>query len=568
MKSLSERLAEDLVSHGILSQEDLDAALEIQKERGGQLRKTLVDESYVTAEDMTVSLGRCLEIAPIRLSLLSLDPAIVEIIPHAMASQYKAVPYARAGDVLFVAMVDPLNIMALDDMRQASGMEIAPLITTEEEVNAALESYGGSVQTDMEEILREADVPDIQFSAGATEQIDLDQLVESGEEGPVIKVVNLILMQAVKDRASDIHIECLERALRLRYRIDGVLYDYTPPPKNLQAAISSRIKIMANLDIAERRIPQDGRFRIRIQGRDIDLRVSLLPTIHGEKIVMRVLDKGALSARLDDLGMPEDTLDQFRWAIQQPHGMILVTGPTGSGKTTTLYSALQELNKGEVNIITTEDPVEYQLEGINQVQVNSEIGLTFANSLRSILRQDPDIVMVGEIRDHETADIAVKAALTGHLVLSTLHTNDAPGAITRLADMGIEPFLISSSTTMACAQRLVRRICPHCKEEITVPPELARRLRFSDQEAAATFFRGAGCDRCKHTGYMGRAAVIEVMLINDAVRDAIVREANAAELKKIGLEHGMKTLRMAGLEKARNGITTLEEVLRVTSADH
>ena len=567
MESLGERIAHDLVSSGALTAERLEEAVALQGERGTQLQRILVNEKFVTNEELTVSLGRCLETAPLRLSRIQLDAGVVEIVPRDIARQYKVVPYARVDNVLFVAMVDPLNVVALDDLRQATGMEIVPVISCEDEVTGALDGYGG-VRTDMEELLRDADVPDIQVTGESLEKVDLDELIDSSEEGPVIKVVNLVMLQAIKDRASDIHIEAQERAVRLRYRIDGVLYDYTPPPKNLQAAISSRIKIMANMDIAERRLPQDGRFRIRMQGRDIDLRVSVLPTVHGEKVVMRVLDKGALSTRLDDLGMPEDSLRQFRWAIGQPHGMILVTGPTGSGKTTTLYSALQELNSDTVNIVTTEDPVEYQLEGINQVQVHTDIGLSFASSLRSILRQDPDIVMVGEIRDHETADIAVKAALTGHLVLSTLHTNDAAGAMARLADMGIEPFLIASSLTMACAQRLVRRICPHCREDFTVPAEMTERLGMAEDIRSKPFFRGGGCDRCKRTGYMGRAALIEVLLVNRPIRDAIVREANASEIKAIGLQHGMKTLRMAGLEKAVAGQTSLEEVLRVTAGDH
>jgi type II secretion system protein E len=389
--------------------------------------------------------------------------------------------------------------------------------------------------------------------------------VESSEDAPVIKLVNLVLVQAIKDRASDIHFEPFEKQLRLRYRIDGVLYDSTAPPKALQSAVTSRIKIMANLDIAERRLPQDGRFRIKLAGRDVDLRISLLPTVHGEKIVMRVLDKGNLNPNLDALGLDPEDLAKFKQAIDAPHGMMLMTGPTGSGKTSTLYAVLTQLNTVDVNIITVEDPVEYQMLGINQVQIRPEIGLTFASGLRSILRQDPDIVMVGEIRDSETADIAVKAALTGHLVLSTLHTNDAPGAIARLVDMGIEPFLVSSSLLMVCAQRLLRKVCPHCKEPAEVPPDVFRRLGITgEQTKEGGYYHGRGCSRCKDTGYMGRMAILEVLSVSDAMRDQILHNTSAKAIREQALKEGMKTLAMAGIAKAKSGLTSLEEVLRVT----
>jgi len=382
----------------------------------------------------------------------------------------------------------------------------------------------------------------------------------------VVKIVNLILVQALKEKASDIHIEPFEKQLKLRYRVDGYLIEASSPPKALQMPIASRIKILAGLDIAERRLPQDGRFRIRVSGKEVDLRISLLPTVYGEKIVIRLLDKGTLSASIDALGMDPGTLEVFKKAVAAPHGMILVTGPTGSGKTTTLYSVLGELNSPEYNIVTVEDPIEYQVAGINQVAVKSEIGLTFAESLRSILRQDPDIVMIGEIRDNETADIAVKAALTGHQVLSTLHTNDAAGAISRLDDMGIEPFLISSSVILTCAQRLVRRICPNCKEEVHPEPELFHKLGLENLEGV-TFFRGAGCDRCKRRGYAGRAAVIEVLPITETIRRLVVKRASAAVIKNQAMSEGMRSLRMVGIDKAREGITTLEEVLQLTAED-
>jgi type IV pilus assembly protein PilB len=399
-----------------------------------------------------------------------------------------------------------------------------------------------------------------------TDNLDLDEMQSQSEDGPVIKVANMILVQAIKEKASDIHIEPFEKSIKLRYRVDGNLIEASSPPKALQLPMASRIKILAGLDISERRLPQDGRFRIRVAGKEIDLRISFLPTVYGEKIVIRLLDKSALCGSVKSLGLDERTYGQFQAAIDAPHGMILVTGPTGSGKTTTLYSVLQELNHPEYNIVTVEDPVEYQLVGINQVAVKSEIGLTFASALRSILRQDPDIVMIGEIRDQETADIAVKAALTGHQVLSTLHTNDAAGAISRLDDMGIEPFLLSSSILLTCAQRLVRRICPNCKEEFIPEPEVFQKLEIPEL-IGQTFYHGAGCDRCKGRGYSGRAAVLEVLPVSEAIRKLIVKRASASVIKAQAVQEGMKTLRMAGIDKAREGITTLEEVLRTTAED-
>jgi len=397
--------------------------------------------------------------------------------------------------------------------------------------------------------------------------VNLDQLTASVEEGPVIKLANLILVQAIKDRASDIHIEPFEKMVRLRYRVDGALIDKTPPPKNLQVALVSRLKIMSSLDIAERRLPQDGRMRVKVAGRDFDLRVSFLPTVHGEKCVLRVLDKANLSASMDKIGMDGDTYRRFRAAVDAPHGLLLVTGPTGSGKTTTLYSALNELNNPEYNIVTVEDPVEFQVPGINQVPVKKEIGLSFGNALRSILRQDPDIVMIGEIRDTETAEIAVEAALTGHQVLSTMHCNDAAGAIARLDDMGIAPFLISSSVIIACAQRLVRRICPSCKEPISYPPSMYRDLGIPPSHFdGVTLFRGRGCDRCNNSGYSGRCAIVEAMTVTDEIRKVIIARGSAMEIAKIAVNQGMKTLRLVSLEKVREGVTTLEQTLVVTAA--
>ncbi|HUK84174.1 MAG TPA: ATPase, T2SS/T4P/T4SS family [Verrucomicrobiae bacterium] len=569
MKSFGDRIADTLIAEGLLTQKQLDEVVESQKKSGGRLLKLLLERQFVTEQDMMVSMARCLNTPPVNLAKMHVPQDIVDLIPKDMALSYKMVAVARFGKKLYVAMADPLNVLALDDLRRVRpNMEIIPLISTEKAVTDFLNNAQTQVSGGIDEILKDVDVSDVELAKDKQEEINLDRLVESSEEGPVIKLVNLMLVQAIKDRASDIHIEPFEKQLRLRYRVDGVLYDSAAPPKSLQAAISSRIKIMSTLDIAERRLPQDGRFRIKLAGREVDLRVSVLPTVHGEKIVMRVLDKGSLNASLDGLGLDPAELATFKAAIDAPHGMMLMTGPTGSGKTSTLYAVLTQLNTADINIVTVEDPVEYQMLGVNQVQVKPEIGLTFAGGLRSILRQDPDVVMVGEIRDSETADIAVKAALTGHLVLSTLHTNDAPGAITRLVDMGIEPFLVSSSVLMVCAQRLVRKICPHCKEAIQVPADLIQRLSLSKEDVeTTTFHHGRGCSRCKDTGFLGRMAILEILPISPRIREQILHDTSAKVLRDIALEEGMKTLAMTGLAKARAGLTSLDEVLRVTGSN-
>lgn len=569
MKSFGERIADALLADGLLTEEQLNEVLDIQKKQGGRLLKLLLEKQLVTEQDMMVSMGRCLGAHPVTLAKMHVPQDVIELIPKDLAQTYKMVAVARLGRKLFVAMADPLNVLALDDLRRVRpNAQIIPLISTEKAVADFLNNAQTQATGSIDAILKDVDVSDIELAKDKQEEINLDQLVESSEEGPVIKLVNLMLVQAIKDRASDIHIEPFEKQLRLRYRVDGVLYDSTAPPKGLQSAIASRIKIMANLDIAERRLPQDGRFRIKLAGREVDLRVSVLPTVHGEKIVMRVLDKGNLNLTLEGLGLPADNLQKFKNAIDAPHGMILMTGPTGSGKTSTLYAVLTQLNTTDVNIVTVEDPVEYQMSGVNQVQVKPEIGLTFASGLRSILRQDPDIVMVGEIRDSETADIAVKAALTGHLVLSTLHTNDSPGAIARLVDMGIEPFLVSSSLLMVCAQRLLRKVCPHCKEAFKVPTDVTSRLGLTDEEVSSnTYFRGRGCPRCKDTGFLGRLAILEVLSVTNALREQILHDTSAKVIKDLALKEGLKTLRLAGLEKAKAGLTSLDEVLRVSGSE-
>jgi len=569
IKSFGERIADVLIEDGLLLQSQLEEAMDVQKKQGGRLLKILTDKQYVTEQDMVISMGRCLDTPPINLSKVRVPEEILDLIPREMARNHKLAPVCRLGNKLFVAMADPLNVLALDDLRQRTKMEIVPMITTERSVNDALSGVNAGGAS-MDAMLKEAAsgaASDAEVVSEKREEIDLDRLAHDSEDAPVVKIVNLILVQALKEKASDIHIEPFEKALKLRYRVDGTLVEASSPPKSLQLPIASRIKILAGLDIAERRLPQDGRFRIRVSGKEVDLRVSVLPTIYGEKIVIRILDKGALSGSISQLGMDEQTLESFQRAVDAPHGMILVTGPTGSGKTTTLYTVLQALNNPDYNIVTVEDPVEYQLAGINQVAVKSEIGLGFADALRSILRQDPDIVMIGEIRDNETADIAVKAALTGHQVLSTLHTNDAAGAISRLDDMGIEPFLISSSILLCCAQRLVRRICPNCREEFAPEQELLQKLGLEESHDTV-FYHGAGCDRCKRRGYLGRAPIIEVLPVSEAIRRLIIKRATASVIKNQAISEGMKTLRMVGIDKAREGVTTLEEVYRVTSEDH
>jgi type IV pilus assembly protein PilB len=569
-KSFGERIADVLIEEGLLLPNQLDEAIAIQKSEGGRLLKILTGRQFVTEQDMVFSIGRCLNTPPVNLARLRVPEEVMSIVPREMAKANKLVPIARLDGKLFVAMADPTNVLAVDDLKRRVQLEIVPMIATERAVLDTLAGVHGA--GNMSQVLRQVSdeaaqsAESIEVQGAKREEIDLDRLAHDSEDAPVIKIVNLILAQAVKEKASDIHIEPFQNTLKLRYRIDGELIPAESPPKALQLAITSRIKILAGLNIAERRIPQDGRFRIRVLGKEIDLRISILPTAHGEKIVIRILDKASLSGSIDQMGMDADTLSKFRKAIDAPHGMILVTGPTGSGKTTTLYSVLHELNSPEYNIVTVEDPIEYELAGINQVAVRADIGLDFASALRSILRQDPDIVMVGEIRDNETADIAVKAALTGHQVLSTLHTNDAAGAITRLDDMGIEPFLISSSILMTCAQRLVRRICSNCKEQFVPEPEIVAKLGLTENKEAV-FYNGTGCDRCKGRGYLGRAALIEALPVSEAIRRLIIKRASAAVIKNQAMTEGMKTLRVVGIEKALEGVTTLEEIWRVTAED-
>ena len=573
IKSFGERIADALVEDGLLTPKQIEELLDQQKKGGTRLLKLILEKAYVSETDMAVSMGRVLNTPPINLSRISIVPEVADLLPRDIAHNHKVVPVSRLENKLFLAMADPLNVLALDDVRRITRLEVMPMIASERAIVDKLNNLDSSKGGSMEDIIQDAqkngtsdDAENIEVARESAEEVNLDQLAASSEEAPVIKLANLILVQAIKDRASDIHIEPFEKGMRLRYRVDGVLTDALPPPKQMQLALASRFKIMSSLDIAERRLPQDGRMRVRVGGKDYDLRVSIMPTVHGEKIVLRVLDKSNLSTSLDKLGLDPSTFDQVKAAVDAPHGLILVTGPTGSGKTTTLYSALNELNSPVYNIITVEDPVEFQIAGINQVPVKKEIGLTFANALRSILRQDPDIVMIGEIRDTETAEIAIEAALTGHQVLSTMHCNDAPGAIARLDDMGIAPFLISSSVILSCAQRLMRRICSHCKEPVTYPDKMYRDLNLDPCVFdGVTLYRGRGCDRCKNSGYSGRLAIIEAMTISDEIRKLIIARGTSREMSRIAIGQGMKTLRMVALDRAREGVSTLEQVLVLTS---
>lgn len=572
-KSFGERIADALVQDGLLTARQVADLLEQQKKEGVRLLKLVVEKGYISEQDLAVSMGRVLNVPPVNLSRMSISVDVTDLLPREIAHNYKVCAVSRLDNRLFLAMADPLNVLAVDDVKRITKLEIMPMIASERAIVDKLHQIESAKTGTMEDIIQDAekqaadDSDSLETIKETVEEVNLDQLSASVEEAPVIKLANLILVQAIKDRASDVHVEPFEKMVRLRYRVDGVLIDRTPPPKNLQIPLTSRLKIMSNLDIAERRLPQDGRMRVKVGGRDYDLRVSFLPTVHGEKVVLRVLDKSNLSASMDKLGMDPETHRRFAAAVAAPHGLMLVTGPTGSGKTTTLYSALNELNNPEYNIVTVEDPVEFQLVGINQVPVRKEIGLTFANALRSILRQDPDIVMIGEIRDTETAEIAVESALTGHQVLSTMHCNDAAGAIARLDDMGIAPFLISSSLILACAQRLVRRICLGCKDPVSYPPQMYRDLGIDPAYFdGVQIFRGRGCERCNNSGYAGRMAIIEAMTVTDEIRKMIIARAPAMEIGNVAIDQGMKTLRMVALDKVREGLTTLEQVLVITAS--
>jgi len=591
------RIGELLLKEKRISAEQLQEALNYQRTNGGKLGANLVKLGYVKDEEITALLSKQYGVPSIALSQFEIDPAVIKLVPAETARKYQIIPLSRAGATLTIAMTDPTNVFAMDDVKFMTGYNVEPVVASETAVLDAVDKYygtgpsisekpkaGGPIvqqQTEPGESALDAatrslsDLPSMLDGGGEVEvmedleEISAELLARQGEEAPVIKLVNVVLMSAISKGASDIHIEPYEKEYRVRYRIDGILYNIMAPPLKMRDAITSRIKIMAKLDIAEKRLPQDGRIKIRFsdngQTKDIDFRVSCLPTLFGEKIVMRLLDKGKLMLDMTKLGFEPESLKKLETQIQKPWGMVLVTGPTGSGKTNTLYSSISKVNTSETNIMTAEDPVEFNLLGVNQVQVRESIGLNFAAALRSFLRQDPNIILVGEIRDFETAEIAVKAALTGHLVLSTLHTNDAPSTINRLMNMGIEPFLVASSLNLVCAQRLVRRVCVNCKIDDDVPSPALVQIGFTSEIAATVKpKKGTGCEKCNKTGYKGRVGLYEVMEITDELRELILVGASALELRRKAIEEGMITLRGSGLRKITEGVTTIEEVLRET----
>ncbi|MCU0658434.1 MAG: type IV-A pilus assembly ATPase PilB [Polyangiaceae bacterium] len=567
--SNSNRLGELLVREKLISLQQLRQAQDEQKRSGKNLGFALAKLGYISDAEITDFLANQYRIRAVNLDEYEVDREVLKLVPKEVCEKHKVLPLTRANSSLIVAMADPTNLHALDDIKFLTGYNVDPCIASENSIQQAIERYYNAGPS-YEEVMAGFDEQEIDFTQDE-EEVNINDLERASGDAPVVKLVNMILLNAIKKGASDIHIEPYEKKFRVRYRIDGVLHEEMTPPLKLKNGIASRVKIMSQLDIAERRLPQDGRIKLKLgQGREMDYRVSVLPTLWGEKIVLRLLDKGNLQLDMSKLGFDPKPQEDFTWAIHQPWGMTLVTGPTGSGKTTTLYSALSDLNRPEHNISTAEDPVEYNLFGINQVQMHDDIGLNFASALRSFLRQDPDIIMVGEIRDFETAEIAIKAALTGHMVLSTLHTNDAPATISRLLNMGVEPFLITASLNLILAQRLARKICVDCKQEVPKDEKVLRELGLTpDQIAQCKLMRGrgVGCKTCNGSGYKGRVALYEVLRMNDTLREMILQGASTAELKIAAIRGGMNTLRMAGNLKVLAGVTTPEEVMRVTMAD-
>lgn len=570
------QIGELLVKDNLITQEQLEEALRYQAVHGGRLGSILIQLGYVQDDDITSVLSRQYGVPSINLAYFEIDPAVIKLIPVETAQKYLVIPLSRVGSTLTVATADPTNVFAMDDIKFMTGFNVEPVVATESSLHQALEKYYGTphsielkkVYEEIAQVEKEGFELDLETDEGE-EETSVDQLQRSSEEAPIIKLVNLILAESLKKGASDIHFEPYEKDLRVRFRIDGILYNIMNPPLRLKDAITSRIKIMAKMDISEKRLPQDGRIKIRTsfenKKKEIDFRVSTLPTLFGEKIVLRILDRDNLPLDMSKLGFEEASLRRMEAAILKPYGMVLVTGPTGSGKTSTLYAALNRLNTPETNIMTAEDPVEYNFRGINQVQIKEQIGLTFAAALRSFLRQDPNIILVGEIRDFETTEIAIKAALTGHLVLSTVHTNDAPSTISRLLNMGIEPFLVATSVHLICAQRLIRKICRECRAEVKTPLQTLINAGFTPEEAKnIQTFKGEGCKACNGTGYKGRVGLYEVMEISEQIQELILVGASAREIRRKAVEEGMITLRQSGLVKLKNGMTTLDEVLRET----
>jgi type IV pilus assembly protein PilB len=565
----SNRLGEILVKNNLINRDQLGKALEEQKLSGNQLRigSILINQKLLTEEQLTSFLSKQYGVPSVNLTDYEIDSAVIKIIPPEVVQKYQLLPVNRAGATLIIAVSDPSNLFAIEDIKFMTGYNIEMVVASERDIKTSIDKYYDQ-SASLADVMSDLDVEDLEI-VGDEEQIDIGSLERATEDAPVVKMVNAILQDAIRKKASDIHIEPYEKLFRVRYRIDGVLYEVMKPPLKLKNAITSRIKIMAELDIAERRLPQDGRIKIKLGGgKDMDFRVSCLPTLFGEKIVMRLLDKSNLQTDLTKLGYEPEALAYFMHEIHKPFGMVLVTGPTGSGKTVSLYSAIAELNKVSENISTAEDPVEFNFAGINQVQMHDDIGLNFSAALRSFLRQDPDIIMIGEIRDFETAEIAIKAALTGHMVLSTLHTNDAPATINRLLNMGIEPFLVASAVNLITAQRLARRVCGECKKPEDIPVQALIDAGVSPDEASSyVCMRGKGCPACNNTGYKGRVGFYQVMPMREEIKELILNGANTAEIKRESIRIGIKTMRQSGLTKLKEGVTSFEEVLRITVSD-
>lgn len=577
MISLKERLTQILIDNKLLTKEKLDKALDVQKKKGGRLSDIIVDLGFIKEGELALTLSQGLGLPLMDIKRFKIDPEVVKIIPQDVARHYQIIPISKIGTTLTIAMADPLNVFAIDHIRSLTGYKINPIIASAKDIGMTIEqTYPDATGGIIDGLLKEISTISIELIKEEKEELpSTEELTRGIHQAPIIKLTDMMLESAVKKRASDILIEPMERSLRIRFRIDGVLHEEKTPPKSAHPLIVSRIKVISDLNIAEHRLPQEGRFKARMDGREVDFRISILPSSLGEKVSLRILDKSQAMLDIEKLGFDDKVIADFKKAAAHPHGMILVCGPTGSGKTTTLYSILKFVDHPDKNIVTVEDPVEYQLEGINQVTARPEIGLTFATALRSILRQDPNVIMIGEIRDSDTVDISIKAALTGHLVLSTLHTNTAVGAIVRLVNMDVEPYLITASLICSVAQRLVRKICPYCKEKYTLKPEIIKNLKLTSLSQSAVeeplkekeFFRGKGCKFCFNMGYSGRAGIAEVMMLTPAIKELILTKASERIIKEKARAEGMKTLREAAFSLVCKGITTLEEVLRVTAAD-
>ena len=573
MYSLKERLTEILIENGVISESQLKKALKIQKQKGGSLKAILVELGFVNEKDLMAALSQGLGIPPIALSRFKIDFEILKLVPRDVARKYQIVPVSKVGNILTIATADPLNVFAIDDIRSFTGFEIGTIIASQKEVQEVIDQhYGEDTHQAIEELVKDMKTEDLEIISGdkLEEEVDSEKLFKLVEEAPVVKLTNMILENAIKARSSDILIEPMEGSLRLRYRVDGVLREVDSLPRNMHDSIISRIKVMSQLNIAERRLPQDGRFKLKMKSIEVDFRVSVLPSSRGEKVALRVLDKSQATLDIEKLGFEKDSMKILKENASLPHGMILVCGPTGSGKTTTLYSLLKYVHDPEKNLITVEDPVEYQIHGVSQVTVRAEAGLTFASALRSILRQDPDVIMIGEIRDFSTVDIAIKSALTGHLVLSTLHTTTACGSVVRLVNMGVEPFLISSSLISIVSQRLIRKLCPKCKEAYKPSDKIISRLGLDKSKVGADdpfFYKPKGCEQCFNSGYSGRVGICEILTMTPLIRGMILKRSRESEIKLAARKEGMRTLREDGLLKVIEGVTSLEEILRLTIGD-